>query len=1025
VNCPECGRENPEGARFCNACGSALASATPERRKLATLLFCDVTGSTRLGESADAETVRELMFRYFHQMRGSIERHGGTVEKFVGDAVMAVFGVPVAHEDDAVRACAAALEMQARIARLNKDFRFQFGAELAARIGIATGEVVAGDASSRETFATGDAVNVAARLEQAAPPGEILIGETTYLLSVGRVLAEPVEPVAARGKSEPVQAYRLVSVALEGPITAVGMPFVAREQELAMLLRAVAEATGERRSRVVTLVGEPGVGKSRLAEELERQIAPQLQVLHGRCLSYGEGITFWPVAEVVRQSAGILDEHSPGEASARITEVADDEVVAAAVAQAIGVSSGAATAEEITWALREYLAAVARARPLLLVFDDIQWGEPEFLDLVESVGARPLEVPMLVLCLARPELAVRRPDWIGEVQLRPLPEIAAGVLVAGLDEDARRSVLDRAGGNPLFLRELTAFVRETSAVEGLPTTLSALLTARLDRMDEEQRSALECASIEGEVFHRGGVIALSGDSDVPAVLRELTENQVIKPAQARFRDEAAFRFHHILVRDAAYAAVAKRLRAELHERFARWFEGTVGDHLAEYEEIVGYHLEQAVRYRAELGPTGADELTIGLARRASEHLAAAGRRAAERNDAHAAVVLLERALALAPDDERLPSLLVLLGGQRLAAGRLEEAAATYDNAERAARQINDRAAELEAKIDRAFLTMMMSTEPSTNALREAGQAAIAALGERDEDIVLAKAWHAIGQAENSELRVGRRQAAFEHALVHARRAEDRLLEAHVTRVMPGGLPLGPMPVDEAVARCSEILERPVNRAVEVGHAATLAVLEAMRGDFGEARQLISHASILAEELDDAFLLTVLGMCAVDAELLAGDLSAAEEQARATLARAERVGISGWVADISGTLAEILYRLDRVDEAAEYADRCRDSAAPDDITEQARWRRVRAKTAARAADAETAERLAREAIEFLEPTDALDLQAGARLDLAEVLGLDGRQEEAAAAANEAIRLYERKGNVAACAWARGLLAELTA
>jgi len=319
VICASCGQENPEGFGFCGRCGSPLATKTEQRRKPATLLFCDASGSTAMGERLDAESVRELMYSYFHEMRSAIERHGGTVEKFVGDAVMAVFGVPEAHEDDPLRACRAALEMQKRLPELNQELERRYGSVLALRIGVNTGQIVAGDASTRETFVSGDAVNTAARLEQAAAPGEVLLGEATYRLVRDMVEAEPVEPITAKGKAEPVAAYRLLSVPLApAPRAGRQTPLVGRTEELRTLEEMFARATAGGRLELATMIGEPGVGKSRLASEFVAALGGRARVLVGRCLAYGEGITWWPLAEIVRAAAGIHDEHDRAHALDRL-----------------------------------------------------------------------------------------------------------------------------------------------------------------------------------------------------------------------------------------------------------------------------------------------------------------------------------------------------------------------------------------------------------------------------------------------------------------------------------------------------------------------------------------------------------------------------------------------------------------------------------------------------------------------------------------------------------------------------------
>ena len=382
------------------ACGVRLAVATGrERRKLATMLFCDITGSTAMGERFDAEAVRALMLRYFDEMRAAIERHGGTVEKFIGDAVVGIFGVPVAHEDDALRAVLAAAEMQEGAARLNEEFERGFGLGIMLRIGINTGEVVTGELSADRPMATGDPVNVAARLEQAARPGEILVGEQTYLLTRDAVSFEPVESLALKGKSDQVAAYLLRSVADEGQANARrrDVELVDREAELAALEAVFASCLAERRSRLVEIVGEAGVGKSRLVAEFVRSAASGSTVLSGRCLSYGEGITYWPLAEAVKEAAAVDASDTPDQARARIADLAaagpDGEAVAGLLAVAAGLSEARASPEEIAWATRKLLAALARERPVIFLLDDLQWAEPTFLALVDVArrvrGSRP------------------------------------------------------------------------------------------------------------------------------------------------------------------------------------------------------------------------------------------------------------------------------------------------------------------------------------------------------------------------------------------------------------------------------------------------------------------------------------------------------------------------------------------------------------------------------------------------------------------------------------------------------------
>src|SRR6266508_743700 len=606
--CAQCGKESAEDARFCPGCGASLETVALARRKLATMLFCDVSGSTGLGERLDAESVREIMLRYFREMRLTIDRHGGTVEKFIGDAVVGVFGVPVAHEDDAVRAVRAASEMHERLAELNEHLDAGFGVRLAVRIGLYSGEVVSGDASSGGVLVTGDAVNVAARLQQAAAPGEILLGGPTYRLARHVISAELIEPVDAKGKSQPVTAYRLLSVLAGGTASArpARAPMVGRREELETLNAAFAEAVGSRSCRLCVIVGEAGVGKSRLAAEFQRRLAGT--VLYGQSLPYGEGITYWPLAEVIRQAAGIRDEHSVRAARARISTLLAGEPrrsrVASVLWQALGLAEGAASSVDIAWAARKFVEALARERPLVVCLDELQWAEASFLDLIESVVARSRDAPILLLGLARPEFLRQRPGW-ATLRLEPLADVEATELVAqlaDLGEDTRSRVIARAEGIPLFVEELVAAIVEDPELE-LPPTLDALLSARLDRLEPTARTVIERGSIEGEAFHRGAVEALSDDLSGPSIagaLEALAAAELIHPSQSSFAGDVSYRFHHILIRDAAYRGIAKKVRAELHERFANWLLQAVGERVAEHEEVRGYQLEQSYRLRAEL-----------------------------------------------------------------------------------------------------------------------------------------------------------------------------------------------------------------------------------------------------------------------------------------------------------------------------------------------------------------------------------------------------------------------------------------
>ncbi|MGI8420847.1 MAG: AAA family ATPase, partial [Gaiellaceae bacterium] len=650
--CTQCGHENREGARFCDACGAPTAApvAVREQRKTVTVLFCDVTGSTALGERLDPETLRALLARYFDRMSAIVGGHGGTVEKFIGDAVMAVFGVPVLHEDDALRAVRAAVEMRDAFPALGIE----------GRIGVMTGEVVTG---TEERLATGDAVNVAARLEQAAQPGEVLIGASTLALVREAVEVEQVEPLSLKGKAQAVPAYRLLAV-LAQTERDQGAAMVGRGDEFDLLRRAWERSCRDQASQLFTVLGAAGVGKSRLAAEFLSGL--EATVVRGRCLSYGEGITYWPVVEVLKQ----------------LGTRPENEQAAAVVAGLLGERAEPTTADEIAWAFRKTLEEAATEQPLVCVFDDLHWAEPALLDLVEHVADASREAPILLLCMGRPELLDRRPGWAGgkmnatSVLLEPLSPAETDQLIEALLDDVvmvadlRGRIREAAEGNPLFVEEMLAMVRaSTDGQVVVPPTIQALLAARLDQLDPSERAVLEHGSVEGKIFHRGAVEALTPDeSRVPTRLMALVRKELVRPNRTQLVGDDAFRFRHLLIRDAAYDGLPKSVRADLHERFATWLEAG-GTELVELDEILGYHLEQACRYRFELG-TLEDP---ALAAKARSRLAAGGRRALLRQDLGAAISLLERAATLLAPGEVDTGLAIDRIDTLFFAGRAEDA----------------------------------------------------------------------------------------------------------------------------------------------------------------------------------------------------------------------------------------------------------------------------------------------------------------------------------------------------------------
>jgi class 3 adenylate cyclase/tetratricopeptide (TPR) repeat protein len=942
---------------FCPFCAAPLEGLGHEQRKTVTVLFCDVAGSTALGETTDPEALRALLARYFERMRGIVETHGGTVEKFIGDAVMAVFGVPVAHEDDALRACRAALEM--------RDAMPELGVE--ARIGVNTGEVVTGTA---ERLATGDAVNVAARLQQAAQPGAILIGEETNGLVRDAVVVAPVEPLTLKGKSDAVQAFRLDGLR-QMPERSHASRFVGRTRELVAISAAWERAVSEGRCEALTVVGEAGVGKSRLvAEGLDLTKA---RIVRGRCLPYGEGITYWPVIEVVKQ----------------VAVVPSDPAAAAAVRSLLGESDQGASADQIAWAVRKLLEEQA---PMIVVFDDIQWGEETFLDLVESTALL-AAAPLLLLCMARPELLERRPTWPGVLHLEPLNDAEADDLIRDeVPSELRYRIANAAGGNPLFICEMLAMVREQRYVE-VPPTLRALLAARLDQLDDPERRVLECGAVEGELFHRRAVQALAPEEpQVTARLTALVRRELVRPDRAQLAGDDAFRFRHLLIRDAAYEALPKGLRADLHERFADWLDTHA--ELVELDELVGYHLEQAASYRRELGRPAND-----VATRAGERLAAAGRRALWREDRRAARGLLERALGLT----RPLRLDVLLEVDLAATMFIEDtrrAAAIVEAAAARAAAEGDATGEAFARAMAGYHRSNIN-ECSNEELETMLLTALPLLEREGDDDALVYVWEVLAvSVANNRGRWADAAKASEQALEHARRAGQQRTGLFWIEL---ALALGPIPAQEAL----ELLDGLLPETPAPYSLFTRALLLAMLDRFDEAVPLARESNERQRELDGRLIgesrLAEIARMAGDHQTAARHL----ETLCAWLDEREQLGLLGTYVCLLG---RELCALGRFDEAEPLARRARGLAGDDNPGGSYGWRQVQALILAHRGEHAEAERLAGDAVASVEQTDSLTQQGDAWCDLAEVLAAAGREEEEAEALAQALDRYERKQNI---------------
>jgi tetratricopeptide (TPR) repeat protein len=810
---------------------------------------------------------------------------------------------------------------------------------------------------------------------------------------------------------------------------------------------------------MVTVLGEAGVGKSRLVLEALGAIGERATVLRGRCLPYGEGITYWPVAEAIRQAAAISDEHPREEAQRRIAGVLDgvdrSDRIAAGVAELIGLGEGARSAEEGFWAVRRFFEGLAAAGPLVLVFDDIHWGEETFLDLLSYVVQWTDGVPVFVLCIARKELLDRRPGWATGpssevVVLESLGRGECDALLQGLlgtddiPAELTTAIEGTAEGNPLFVEELIAMliddgllVRDDGrwspspdlAHVAVPPTVQALLASRLEQLDGTERRVLEGASVVGEVFEWSAVAEL-----VPAELRpdlggylmSLVRKEVIRPAPSELSDEDAFRFRHLLIRDAAYEGMAKETRAELHERFARWLEGLAPERLSEVQAIVGYHLERAFRYREELSASTGDWSDLG--REAARSLGEAGRRALARGDIPAAANLLSRALSVIPiQDEERATLMIDLADVFRELGEFDRVQALADEGAALAGATGDHGLELRFELRRLQLRLM--GEPKQMLLRDVIERAKAIAVEASaiddpvaEGEALLRAGRTlgdIGRTYEGEEAIARSMACFERAGVGS---PEMAFVTALTFTWQG-----PRSVAEDIEKgVSALAAADEASPVAAYHLIGLAVSHAMNGDIKEARVLLGRGASILRELGMTLeLAATAGLYGTVVEVLAGDHEAAEAAIRISYDTLKSAGEKARLSSRAALLARVVYQLGRYDEAMDVADEADAVSALDDMEPQIWLRGVRAKVLARRGRFGDAEREARENVRLAEETDWPGYTGTAWTDLGEVLHLAGRFDDAATAARRAEEFFEEKGDLVSLGRARAFREELEA
>lgn len=1049
VRCAGCGTELPPAAKFCLECGvpvgvqpsAPAAAAGAEARKVVSIVFADLVGSTALHERLDAESARRLMERYYAALRGAVETHGGTVVKLLGDGVMAAFGLRQVAEDDAWRAVRAGVAMQAAFRALVGEQAALGAAGL--RVAVNTGEVVV---SGAHDDLIGDPVNVAARLQEQGRDGDVVVGEATRRLVATRVTLEPLGSLALKGRAESVAAYRVAS--LEPPAGTAAAPFVGRAEELARLDAVYAAAVATPAARLAVLLGSPGLGKSRLIDECARRHGETATLLAAHCDAAG-GATFAPLAAALRAHLGLEDAADPEALRAAVeAALAGDDADRARIAGGITalLSGSPASPEETFFVVRRFLAGQAQTRPVLLVIDDLHWAEPLLLDLVEHLVQWGAGMPLFVLVGARPELRDLR-STLGTpgglvadvVTLTGLDagaamRLAANVIgAADLPAAVAAKVLATSEGNPLFVGELVRMLVQEGALarEGdrwivganlaaleMPPTIHALLAARIERLRAEEREVLERAAVVGRHFSRSAVAALlpRPTADLDARLEALRRGELIERDSGWLLGEPVLRFHHVLIRDAAYRRLLKGTRAELHERLADWIEAQVGD-AAEHDETIGWHLEQAHQLLGELGPL--DSAGTALGARAAARLAAAGRRALAGDDVPLAASLLGRAIAgLDRDDPARAELALDWCEALLAAGDVAQATVAIDELGRNRSLTTDNLTtnNLSQRLS-AWHTcfagqLTVLTAPAalqaTAASLAAAAAELTALGDAAGE---AKAHSVHAQALARLGRVGACEAALDRALAAARRGGDRRRANAVLAGAPLAALWGPSPVTRASGRCLDVVR--VLRitqgapAVEAVALSCQGVLEALRGRTDAARRMLAAARQMVEELGIAHRLHETDVFAGRIAAMEGDTATAGRLLRAAYDGLRELGLGIDAARAGALLARVLLAQDRAAEAEALSHES-EALAGDDLQAAIAWRGARAEALARRGEHAAAIELAQAAVAIAAATDALLDHADARLALAAALRAAGRVAEADAEERRAIELWEAKG-----------------
>jgi DNA-binding SARP family transcriptional activator/tetratricopeptide (TPR) repeat protein len=1004
----------PDEARRRRAAATTSREEAERRRTVAVAVFDVLVEAGDPEGELDPELVSNVESRAFELLAASIERHHGVVYRAVPIRVVAVFGAAAVHEDDTLRAARAALDAESALTALALELETELAVGLVFRCGIESGVALVGRDEADDLVVTGNVLASADRSAATAAPGDIVVGSTARALLAGAAQVEQ------RGEAH----WRLVDAGRGTASRRHDAALVGREDELARIREALARVAEERRALMVTVLGEAGIGKSRLALELRRDEGDDLRVLWGACRSYGEGVTFSPIADLVAELVGDGD---PGSELAAILGGGEEaEVLASVIAGAIGAGEAVGATEDVFRAVRRLLQEVASARPLVVVFDDLHWAEPTLLDLVEHVADWSQDAPILLLCLARPDLLEERPSWGGgegglTLALEPLSETESKELIhefpegRGLAGETRDRIASFGGGNPFFVEQLLAvaaqeprFAAELSA----PPTVGALLSARLAGLPPDERAVLEHAAVVGAEFAFEALSATLSEQLREAAVRvldQLTRRRLVRPPETGGASGDRYAFTHALIRETAYESLPKRRRATLHAQLAEWFVDAGREAVPELDEMAGFHFEQAFRYRRELGRVGDAERH--LAEQGADRLAAAGRRAYAFGDMPAAVTLLQRASRLLDADHPArPELLAELGEALRDAGEIDLADTTLSDAIEAAKRTGDDAAEARAVAVRWQVRLQIDPNVSFDEAADAIGGTIDRLMELGHERGLAKAWVSLaevpwlrGQAEASE-------HALERGLAYARSSGDTRTEALALNMLVGVTLTGPMPVKAAIERCNEVLEETRSEGrVAASALRALAGLHAMEGRFDEAWALMERDRALLRELGLKVVASSSAGVAGLIGLLADDPARAEGELRWGYQILDEIGDRNALATIAAILAEATFVQGRDEETLALTELSADAGAPEDMAIQVQWRGPRAKALARRGELDAAEQLARDAVALAEQSDFLDLHGNALMDLSEVLWIRGRSAEAAAAAESALALFRRKGN----------------